>query len=210
MPNICLAEIRVTGYAGNVDEFTRILTAYYNYDTMEFSHTPHFFRVFDTYILNEETYGVIKKVSYSIDCAWSVYCCMMNGPFSYYDENKNEFLHQYGKFYGTYIQECARRLGLFIEIFSEEEGMCFNEYYVFNNQGYQVRNEEYEMHSYDLDEYKSREDFINKTGENISEEDYQNCIENCESYCILNGYKPDWITDKLCNPIKEVAITKIK
>ena len=130
---------------------------------------------------------------------------------SYYAENKQDFPKQYGMFYGTYLQECARRLGLFIEIFSEEEGMGFNEYYVIDNHGYDVRNEEYSTRSYDLNDYESREDFMNKTGDYIDEDDYnEHMSDNWEGYYSVNGYEPEWIIDKLQNPIKVVAIKRRK
>lgn len=211
MPNYCYAEIRVVGNARCVDEFTKILDADYSYTTGEFSHTPHFFRVFEAYITNEEVFGLMKRTTYQIECAWSVYCCMMDGPMSYYAENKQDFPKQYGVFYGTYLQECARRLGLFIEIFSEEEGMGFNEYYVIDNHGYDVRNEEYSTRSYDLNDYESREDFMNKTGDYIDEDDYnEHMSDNWEGYYSVNGYEPEWIIDRLQNPIKVVAIKRRK
>ena len=37
MPNICIATVIVKGNINNVDEFTKIIQANYNYNTMEFT-----------------------------------------------------------------------------------------------------------------------------------------------------------------------------
>lgn len=207
MPNYCDAKIIVTGNARCVDEFTKIIQADYSYTEMRFTHTPHFFRVFEAGIIDEKINGLMKQTTYDITCAWSVYCCMMNGPLSYYDENKS-FADEYGVFYGTYLNECAKRLGLFIEVFSVEPGVGFNEYYLIDNHGYTAIDQTYEMRNYDLNDYKSRDDFIKQTGDYISEEDYKWSMDEYEGWYATNGYDPDetgYISEKLCNPIKLVA-----
>ena len=210
MPNYCFADIKVRGYKDNVDEFTRILQADYDYNTMEFTHKPHFFRIFDAHIVDEKLEGVMKTTWYSIECAWSVSCCMCNGPFSYYDENKERFIKEYGAFYATNLQKCAQKLGLFIEIFSSEEGMEFNEYMLYNNQGMKLRDDCYNMNNYDLNDYASREDFMNKTGEYIDEYTYKYQMEECEGWYASNGYEPKWIVNKLVTPINVIVAKKVR
>ena len=64
MPNYCDAKIIVTGNARCVDEFTKIIQADYSYNEMRFTHTPHFFRVFEAGIIDEKIYGLMKQTTY--------------------------------------------------------------------------------------------------------------------------------------------------
>ena len=84
MPNICLASAVVRGYYSHVDEFMKIMKADYNYHKLEFSHTPHFYRIFYVYEEEPEYYGIEKIQPFSFECAWSVHSCCFDGPFSYY------------------------------------------------------------------------------------------------------------------------------
>lgn len=131
MANDCLGYVTVRGYKDNVDEFTKIIQAHYDYNKMEFSHKPHLFRVFEAQIYDEQINGLQKTVSYSIDCAWSIYSCMMQGNYTYYNDLKERFK----EFYGTHLQEQAKRLNLWIEVQGSETGFGFQEYYLINNFG---------------------------------------------------------------------------
>ena len=98
MPNYCTGFMNVRGYAPNVDEFIAILQANYSYhksmtdfswcvDPDNFTHIPHFFRVFQAIPFNEVWHsGVYKCVSIDLEVAWSIYSCMFKGPHTYYDE----------------------------------------------------------------------------------------------------------------------------
>ena len=69
------------------------------------------------------------------------------------------------------------------------------------------------MRNYDLNDYKSRDDFIKQTGDYISEEDYKWSMDEYEGYYSVNGYDPDetgYISEKLCNPIKLVAVKVVE
>ena len=206
MPNICIATVIVKGNINNVDEFTKIIQADYNYNTMEFTHKPHFFRVFEAPIIDEEIDGLIKTTTYSIECAWSIYACMESGPFSYYDECKAEF----DEFYGTNLQICARKLNLFIEIFSEEPGIGFNEYIMYDNLGVRFKNDCLDMHIYDLNKYKSREDFMNQTKDYISKEDYKDSLEYDEGYYACDAIEYEPFINKMEYAINPIVIKVIK
>lgn len=206
MPNICCANIVVKGYKDNVDEFTRILNSDYNYYTMKFSHTPHFFRVFNAELYDEWMDGVIKTAYYDIECAWSVAVCMEGGPMSYYENVKKE----YDQFYGTTLEETARRLGLFIEIHSKEEGMQFNEFIMYNNQGTKCIDLCKDTSSYNLNDYKSRFDFINKTGINISIDDYMYYMEEYEGYYARDTISDDTFVQSMQFPVREIVARRIK
>ena len=81
MPNECSAVVKVSGRKDNVDEFIRIMNADYNYghyveESMEFSHTPHFFRIFVADTMDYEQDGLFVVASLDVWCAWSIASCM--------------------------------------------------------------------------------------------------------------------------------------
>lgn len=207
MPNICFGKINVKGLSRNVDEFTNILNAYYSYNTMKFSHIPHFARIFEVDIVSEEIHGIFKQIEYNIECAWSIAACMEGGPWSYYESLKAEYKE---KFNGTTLKECARRLGLFIEIFSEEEGMEFNEYYMYNNLGIKFKDECLDTRQYDLNNYKSADDFCEKTGDYISKEDFEYHIEEYDGYYACNAIDPEPFINNIQFAINPIVIKVIK
>lgn len=188
MPNYCDFTIRVKGYKRNVDEFIKIIQyGYLDKDDKPFG--PHMFRIFDSNVYNEEVYGIQKTAYISGYCAWSVYCCMMPGALSYYNEN-----FENGYEYGTNLINESKRLNLFIEVCSEELGMEFGEYYRIDN-GILCNSEEYEAFSIyphwfdgDLDDCNVYIEDINKryslnipllTQEELDKCDEDTCIANC-------------------------------
>lgn len=196
MPNYCDYGMAVRGYKDNVEEFIRIIQADYNYDTNEFTHNRHFFRVFES-IVEEDyiTYGLERCVKIYGYCAWSVYSCMFPGPFTYYgytvDQNSSLYESAKNIKYGTHILQESKRLNLQIEIFSAEPGMGFQEYYYIAN-GNTIRNEENELNMYWLENIENDydvddvEDFCNKY--NLNKNEVLKAINNGET-----EYSPDQI-----------------
>ena len=177
MPNYCDYGMAVRGYKDNVEEFIRIIKADYNYNTNEFTHNRHFFRVFEANVEEDYiTYGLERCVKIYGYCAWSVYSCMFPGPFTYYgDNNKYSLIKESERLqYGTHILQETKRLNLYIEIFSQEPGMGFQEHYYIAN-GNTIQNEEYELNMYwldDVQEYYNVDDvkgLCNKYNLNINE-----------------------------------------
>lgn len=87
----------------------------------------HMFRIFDSY--TPEDFPQVDEnmvASQAIDgyCAWSVYCCMLPGQGSYY-EDLGQLLY-----YGTNLVELSKELSLRIEVYGEEPNMSFEEHYV--------------------------------------------------------------------------------
>lgn len=205
MPNICLGNIMVKGYKNNVDEFTKIIQADYDYNKMEFSHIPHFFRVFEAIPCSEVLNGVNKTVNYLIECAWSIDACMMNNNSSYYSTCKKDF----NEFYGTYLQEVAKNLNLLIEVYSEEPGMGFNEHYLFNNQGIQLIDDCVSMMEYDLNDYESSEDFYNKTGVDIGNYDF-NDMKESDGYWYGNAIEFNFSIDKYKYEPRRIICKKVE
>lgn len=196
MPNICTGFMNVRGYAPNVDEFVAILQADYSYynknnpndfttwctDLSNFTHIPHFFRVFEAQLINNPVWhsGVYKCVSISIEVAWSVYCAMMPGPFSYYDVFEKE---HHGNHFGSNIIKESKRLQLEIEIWSYEPGMMFQEHYKICS-GVLVKNEEFNFKGSWLEDYSNYQEFKDNYKGNepiITEQEFNKRIKN-ENY----------------------------
>ena len=206
MANDCYAEIIVTGYKDNVDEFTRILNADYNYKTNEFTHKPHFNRIFDVQIADELLIGVMKQITYQIYCAWSVTVCMMDGESSYYDDLKKRYLDNC---FSTYLEEQSKRLKLNIEIISEETGMAFSEHIRFNSNGYLLQNDCIDINYYDLNNYKDANDFCNKESKYISEDLFNYYKDEYDGTYWDNSYFDKFEMLSKEKPIKLVPLKKV-
>lgn len=190
MPNYCNATIVLKGRKECVQKFIDYLKADYCYKSYDygklkrdrgFTEDRHFYRIFEVYENEPDDNGMMRTQSVDIQCAWSVYSCMFDGPFSYYydctkvpdmnpvkPQKPNAFAHprKYSRtqldemrreaadhiLHSTEILTEAERLGLQIEIKSQEPGMGFSEHYRINN-GILLQNEEnpFEEHWCDLD-----------------------------------------------------------
>ena len=115
MPNWCAFDMRIVGKENNVDELVSIL---------KYDHpTKSFYRILEAveYSRFATPAGTITVDLYG-ECAWSVMVCMFEREFTYAaeDDRPNK----------TNIEVEAERLGLDIEIYSREPGMCFAEHYL--------------------------------------------------------------------------------
>lgn len=139
MPNYCNYTMKVTGRKENIKELLDILNADSDYKKYEFSYDRHFCRVFKAE--PSENLSKLKPVDKRHDiyelfitgyCAWSVHSCMFGGEYSFYDNLYKKFGD---KSKAITIDTEAKRLNLFIEIISEEEGEGFSEYYLLSPKG---------------------------------------------------------------------------
>lgn len=172
MPNLCTGFMNIRGYAPNVDEFIAILQANYSYnksdedwtycaDSKNFSHIPHFFRVFQAIPFNEVWHsGIYKCVSIDLEVAWSIYCCMFSGPLTYYNDFQR---NHYNQHFASHILAESKRLQLEIEIWSYEPGMGFQEHYKVCS-GVLVKNECFNFSGVWLEDYANYEEFKNDEG----------------------------------------------
>lgn len=221
MPNICWADIIVKGRKDAVDEFKRILSANYDYYNMNFSHIPHLYRIFDVQDIFYNQQGLFVTASYRINCAWSVYCCMMKGPHTYYNTNvcedsktaftrtndiyKAKFnLQEYkpSVHYGSNIIDLSKILGLYIEIISEEDGMGFMEHYIVDH-GLVVLDQCVDCVSYYIDDYNTLEDFLIDNPESdidLTPEQFKELRDADEIEYIKGGIPWDFnCSDSMCN-----------
>ena len=129
MPNYCSYEMKVQGKPENVEEFKNILKADYDYNEQIPEH-KHFSRVFDVTMYEDITENGVRSVEFYGSCAWSVYSCMMDGEHTYYEDFKKEYGNSC---MATTLEIESKRLGLAIQVYSEEAGMGFQEHYVCIN-----------------------------------------------------------------------------
>lgn len=218
MANYCDYIMKVIGDKDNVKEFIKIITDEY-YDGTKYIG-PHMYRIFEANVDDIEQYGLQSTVYIGGYCAWSVYCCMMDGEYSYYNDHILFTAGAGNDKYGTYLINESKRLHLFIEIASSEPGMGFGEYYRMNN-GIMFEDTTKPYASiypccYDTleecnDDIKSvneefdaeiplltKKQFVqyNNTGENYAE--INECMEMFSS-----TYYKDMCTSEMCNLVKK-------
>jgi hypothetical protein len=202
MPNICSGFMNVRGYKDNVDEFVAILQSDYHYvpnlasgcgyivDPNNFTHIPHFFRVFESHVYDESMIsGVYKCASIDFEVAWSVSSCMFNTPFTYYNDIN---LNNYNNHFATHILYESLRLQLEIEIWSSEDGMAFQEHYKICS-GVLVKDEcysysEYLLEDLSFDEFKERAGYMYP--EVATKEDYDKFSYN-NTYITIGMHDED-------------------
>lgn len=166
MPNICYYSMRIQGKSNDVEEVVKTIKAYYNYDTLEFSHTQHLFRVFEADIIEDYEEDDIRSVQIDGECAWSVYSCMMSGKHTYYDIFKDDFKDD---FRGTTLTKLSKETHTMIEVFSEEIGVGFQEHYLIKHGQFLIK-ESIPYYEIDKDELEEDNITIEKRIEQINEE----------------------------------------
>lgn len=135
MPNLCSYAMRVKGKRENIEEFVDVMTNY--------SLERHFWRVFraDAEYYDSAPDGLAIACIHG-ECAWSVYCCMCTGDWTYANDVAEERR--------TSLQFESRRLNLEIEVYSDEPGMEFQEHYRYRN-GEELAAESVEYRCFSLD-----------------------------------------------------------
>lgn len=128
MPNYCIFSLMVQGRPNDVEEVVKTIKADYNYNTMEFSHKRHLFRVFKADIVDDSLNNGIRAVEINGECAWSVAVCMTEE--GYYKALKEEYKD---KFRGTSLLELSKDTNTMIEVYSEEEDLHSQEHMLFKN-----------------------------------------------------------------------------
>ena len=183
MANECYFEMNVAGYRDNVDAFISILEES-SYDNI------HLARIYESNVYDIIDVGLWRKASIWGYCAWSVYVCMLNGLFTYYDDDLNYHMkrlldHKETKFTTTNLIELSNKLKLTIEVYSQEPGMGFYELYKILPGGKLIvsREGEYrEVYIGDCETYEDLEDWYYNSEPPIDEAKFkqlkQDRIEN--------------------------------
>lgn len=182
MPNYCNYSMCVVGTKENVEEFAKIMNADYNYGTMEFSYDRHMFRVFEAnYDEIEEMGDGTFQVVIDGYCAWSVSSCMLE--HGYYKDCKERYGNN---FRGTTLLIESKRLGVDIEVYSEESGMCFQEHYIISD-GKLVRNECVDWCEYWIEDYETKEEAEEELNIKITDEEWAE--GQSEGYFTRGGFE---------------------
>lgn len=218
MPNYCDYEMRIKGYPANVGRFIEVIRADYNYNKKSYFYNhphQHMFRVFEAEPLEVKMEGLVMVATITGYCAWSVYSCMLPGFCTYYNDtveesNKNEFnirsnqRSDYlinGKIYATHLLNLAKQLNLYLEVYSNEPGMCFQEHYIINNFGQFIVNEEVQTNCYYIEEYDTLKEYNKGNPDyqlDITEDEYLKLKNQGLSYLEYspyydnNGYNGIW------------------
>ena len=181
MPNYCGYSMCVKGTKENVEEFIKVIKADYDYGTMEFTHDRHLYRVFEAdYDEIEEIFDGTYQVIINGDCAWSVNSCMFENG---YHRNFKERFPDNCK--GTTVPIESERLGLDIEIFSEECGMCFQEHYIVRKGVVEV-SDCVDWYEYCKDDYETKAEAEAELEIEITDEEWN----SHDSYIMRGGF--DW------------------
>ena len=182
MPNYCDYEMKVVGKPASIKEFISVIQADYDYATNVFTGPRHMYRVFEAHVVQEPDMEELDENGnaeciISGYCAWSVAACMLDiGYGSYYSDVRRD--QSFGtspdvKRRDTHLLLESENLGLDIEVFSKEPGMCFQEHYLIKN-GELTVNEthEYNLVYWDKDEYPTIEEFNEDNGTDYLETDF--------------------------------------
>ena len=210
MPNYCDYELRLRGQKKSVLKLAEWLEANYCYseepkvylerDGMKIPTEHHIgWRIFDCYynavpfkILADDTDITLYANGY---CAWSVYSCFMEGPFTYYTDNHDEMMERNGKDYSLTLPMACRELMVEAEIFSNEPGMCFAEHYQISKDGEVLKEEETEYLDIYIEEFESYDKFKAEYENDcpVTEKEFNDAKSKGDS-CIQ---KCSWLYDNL-------------
>lgn len=170
MPNYCDYSMCVKGKKENIKEFIKVIQADYDYNSMRFSFDRHMFRVFEANCEEIEQVGEdMYQAIINGYCAWSVSSCMLGEPHSYYARGKETYNEKI--FRGTTLPLESERLGIDIEVYSSEIGMCFQEHYIIRNGIVEV-DDCVDWYEYFLDDYNTKEEAEKELGITITDEEW--------------------------------------
>ena len=125
MPNICEFEMFVNSDTQEeLKKFIEVVLAKYDYNSPEICNADyHLSRVW----VGESSISIKGNTAIIVgDCAWSVFSCMFEGTWAYY----NDIVKSYAVNKVTSIPRISKLLNLRIEIISIESGLLFIEHYV--------------------------------------------------------------------------------
>lgn len=155
MPNYCNYSIKIVGSKENCYEFVKKLSSY--------EETNHFWRIFESDVYDEEMCGDNTALYIAGYCAWSLEsCCRASG----YSNGIDLF------------EENTRDLGLKMEAYSREPGLCFEEHYIYDN-GECIEDEclDISVFWWDKDEFPTYEDFKKEYEDAPPERFFDDCDE---------------------------------
>lgn len=192
MANICSYLMQVQGSEKNVKEFITIITANYSFEDTDpiHLHKVDVDSVDCSYDINGNYTATICG-----SCAWSVKCCMVDYA---YEKNKND--HTMNTL--THLQRESERLDLFIEVYSEEVGLEFQEHYKFYN-GRELEADCIYYSEFLLEDYETYADADNEIKLVATEEQFNDAKAD-DDWLRVGGYG-DWEFDDITNYQNRIA-----
>lgn len=209
MPNYCDYSIHIHGQKKNVLKLAEWLSADYSYTKKgpniffklngKETETEHHigWRVFECYYDRDQFDSIPDDIDVTLYasgyCAWSVYSCMMEGPFTYYTDNHEEMMKSRGVDYSLTLPAACRLLSVEAEIFSDEPGMCFSEHYHISPEGEILTEDEAEYIELYIEETESYEEFAKTFDDGcpVTKEEFSKAKEAGNS-CVV---KCAWLKD---------------
>ena len=166
MPNWCYGQMRVKGDKQNKEELLKLFLV--EDSNVNKQKKEYIARTWINCIDGETIANELNNEVTIIDfyCAWSVYSCMINGY-----PNDKECLT---------LSKITEKLNLDIQIVSEEQGMCFREFYQFKN-GEQLINDSEDFPEDEFDEEELYKEYLKNWAETHTEgipasfEEWQDC-----------------------------------
>lgn len=186
MANVCFFYLNVVGTEDKVKEFCSILNGK---NEKYFGGIEEIEEIKRTNIINTKSNkfkkGNLVSVFFSGDCKWSVLISMLEEGYyeDYCETDKNI----------TNLEIETKRLGLFVEVISEESGLSFMEHFIIDN-GKILLEDCIDYEEYCMEEYESVEEFNKDTGENWTEEEFENYNEE---YYKIGGIAWEYVVDSL-------------
>ena len=166
MANNCVYTMKVYGKKENIEEFVRLLCWEAEFEKNGLGKTYSAIPV-ESEMINEEVFMMII----SGDCAWSVNSAMMDRKIS--------------------LESETRRLGLFLEVFSEEHGYQFQEHLLINK-GDVILNECVGAACELLEEIDDSEFHALCKKYNLSPKEAEERAAMNDGYCTFGGFGDDY------------------
>ena len=177
MPNICSYLMKATGPSQGLKRLYNALTVNYEYTEED---PEHFWRIFDTTVGEVvQVKGDIYSVNFLGSCAWSVWSCMFDGPFTYQKDDTTGA--------GTHIVKLSKEENLVVEIYSQEPGLSFSEHFLVVNGEILIQGEE---EYYEFDSEVDPDTLLKYGGLHWTQEQINNYFKREDTLIIC---KYDWI-----------------
>ena len=178
MANLCFFELRATGFKNEKDK-----NAFLSVFSNDSGKTPTGCDTKMPYMAIYETELTIdgNTVILTGDCKWSINTSFTRNGF-YKDKDKNSNY--------TCLEDLSEKYGLYIEVYSEECGFCFQEHYIFEN-GQVICEDSVDWSEHFIGDYDTYEEWQKSDDfcEDVSEDDFDSAKKNGDSYVEVGGYE---------------------
>lgn len=160
----------ITGKENKVEELIQIMQNRYDGTPDEPLHLWRVFSADETMRMRYDDTKDVVTVTIDGECAWSVASCMFEGGYqARFNSN--------GQRNGTTLEKETKRLGLAVEIYSEELGCTFMEHYIIASGNF-IADECVDWKQYFMEDFECVDDFNKTTGENWTQQQFEEYDED--------------------------------